>query len=60
VHLFIIYFVGYLTALQVSMNEELEKIWKEAVLVESKYNPGVWLEGLRKPQNILSKMLVIS
>lgn len=30
------------------MADELAKIWKEAVVTESKYYPGVYLERLRK------------
>jgi hypothetical protein len=30
------------------MNGELERIWKEVVVVLTKYNPDIFLEGLRK------------
>jgi hypothetical protein len=30
------------------MNNELERIWKEAVVVSSMYYSGIYLEGLRK------------
>jgi hypothetical protein len=36
------------------MNNELEKIWKEAV-VTLRYYPGIFLEGLRKATKNLSR-----
>jgi hypothetical protein len=30
------------------MNDELERIWKEAVMALSRHSPGIWLEGLMK------------
>jgi hypothetical protein len=31
------------------MNDELERMWKEATVVNLRYYPGMWLVGLRKP-----------
>jgi hypothetical protein len=31
------------------MNDELERIWNEAVMASSRYYPSICLEGLRKP-----------
>jgi hypothetical protein len=30
------------------MNDELERIWKEALVAFSRYYPVIYLEGLRK------------
>jgi hypothetical protein len=30
------------------MNDELERIWKEAIVTQSKYFRGICMEGLRK------------
>jgi hypothetical protein len=27
------------------MNDEMQKIWNEAAVFESKYSAGIWLEG---------------
>jgi hypothetical protein len=32
------------------MNDELKRIWKEMVVLWSRYYPTIWLEGLKKPQ----------
>jgi hypothetical protein len=37
------------------MNDELENIWKEAVVAESRYYPSICLGGLRKTTKILSQ-----
>jgi hypothetical protein len=37
------------------MNNEFEKIWKEAVVACSRYYPGICLEGLRKTAKTLSQ-----
>jgi hypothetical protein len=30
------------------MTDELEEIWKEVVVVQTSYDPGIFLAGLRK------------
>jgi hypothetical protein len=30
------------------MTDELEEIWKEAVVAQTRYDPGIFLDGLRK------------
>jgi hypothetical protein len=30
------------------MNDEMERIWKEAIVAQSKYYPRIFLEGLKK------------
>jgi hypothetical protein len=37
------------------MNDEQEKIWKEAVVAHSRQYPGICLEGLRKPMKYHSQ-----
>jgi hypothetical protein len=37
------------------MNEELETMWKEAVVAYLKYYPGISLEGQRKTTKNLSQ-----
>jgi hypothetical protein len=32
------------------MNDELERIWKDAVVAQSLYYPVICLEALKKPQ----------
>jgi hypothetical protein len=36
------------------MNDELERIWKEAAVVDLRYYPGIFLEGLRNITRDLS------
>jgi hypothetical protein len=36
------------------MNDELERIWKEAVVAHLRYYPGICLMGLRKTMKTLS------
>jgi hypothetical protein len=35
------------------MNDEIERIWKEAVLCYSRNYPGIFLEGLRETTDSL-------
>lgn len=37
------------------MNDEMEMIYKKAALTYSGYNPGVWLEELKKIVKTLSE-----
>jgi hypothetical protein len=37
------------------VNNELERIWKEAVVANFRYYPGVRLDGLRKPRKYFSQ-----
>jgi hypothetical protein len=31
------------------MGDELEIIWKEAAVAQSRYYPGIWVEGITQP-----------
>jgi hypothetical protein len=54
--------VGYFKSLSISrsyraddtMNDELERIWKETVVAQSSYNASICLEGLKKTARNLS------
>jgi hypothetical protein len=37
------------------VNDELERIWEEAVVANLKYCSGIWLEGLRKTTKYISQ-----
>jgi hypothetical protein len=37
------------------VNSELESVWKEAVMVQSRYYSGIFLEGLRKSTEKLNQ-----
>jgi hypothetical protein len=37
------------------MNDELESVWKEAVMAQSRYTPGVCMEEMKKSIRNLSK-----
>jgi hypothetical protein len=41
------------------MTDELERIWKEAVVVSSRNYPGICLEGLKKTMKNLRHLITV-
>jgi hypothetical protein len=38
------------------IRDEVEKIWKEAVMAYSRYCPSIFQAGLRKPMKVLMRI----